>query len=89
MSRHKNGCVSCPVNHKKCVLLHSDCISEIFVTEAGIITSPNYPGSYPNDAECLWVLRAAPGQRIQLILWDVDIEEADDCEFDVLVVSDV
>ena len=59
------------------------------MTEAGNITSPNYPGSYPNDTECLWVLRAAPGQRIQLMLSDVDIEEEEDCEFDVLAVSDV
>ena len=74
---------------KECAFILSGCITEIFVTEAGNITSPNYPGSYPNDAECLWVLRAAPGQRIQLMLSDVDIEEADDCEFDVLAVSDV
>lgn len=32
----------------------------------GAISTPNYPSSYPRDAECIWYLHAGPGNRLQL-----------------------
>ena len=30
------------------------------------ILSPNYPGHYPNNADCRWHIHASPGYAIQL-----------------------
>ena len=32
------------------------------ITTEGEITSPNYPGDYPNDANCRWKIRAPQGK---------------------------
>uniref|UniRef100_A0A3Q3IQH3 Transmembrane serine protease 15 n=1 Tax=Monopterus albus TaxID=43700 RepID=A0A3Q3IQH3_MONAL len=37
-------------------------------------SSPNYPQSYGNKAECLWTLHSAEGQKIQLHFLDFDVE---------------
>nr|XP_026694939.1 cubilin isoform X5 [Ciona intestinalis] len=33
-----------------------------------LITSPNYPNNYPNNANCTWTITASDGMRIQLNL---------------------
>ncbi|XP_047463409.1 enteropeptidase [Mugil cephalus] len=47
-------------------------------------SSPNYPQSYGNKAECLWTLHAFEGQNIQLHFLDFDVEAA----YDVVEVRD-
>ncbi|XP_008303174.1 enteropeptidase, partial [Stegastes partitus] len=47
-------------------------------------SSPNYPQSYGNEAECVWTLHAAEGHNIQLHFLDFDIEAT----FDVVEVRD-
>ncbi|KAM9348480.1 enteropeptidase [Symphorus nematophorus] len=47
-------------------------------------SSPNYPQSYGNKAECLWTLHAGPGQNIRLHFLDFDIEAS----YDVVEVRD-
>uniref|UniRef100_A0A3Q0SR17 Transmembrane serine protease 15 n=1 Tax=Amphilophus citrinellus TaxID=61819 RepID=A0A3Q0SR17_AMPCI len=41
-------------------------------------SSPNYPQSYGNNAECLWTLHAVEGHNIQLHFLDFDTEAASD-----------
>uniref|UniRef100_A0A3P9JRW9 Transmembrane serine protease 15 n=2 Tax=Oryzias latipes TaxID=8090 RepID=A0A3P9JRW9_ORYLA len=47
-------------------------------------TSPNYPQSYGDGAECLWTLHAEKGQNIQLHFLDFDVEAT----YDVVEVRD-
>ncbi|XP_074466647.1 enteropeptidase-like [Sebastes fasciatus] len=47
-------------------------------------SSPNYPQSYGNKAQCLWTLHAAEGQNIQLHFLDFDVEAT----YDMIEVRD-
>lgn len=47
-------------------------------------SSPNYPQSYGNEAECVWTLHAVEGHNIQLHFLDFDVEAT----FDVVEVRD-
>ena len=53
----------------------------------GNLTSPNYPDEYPPFLDCLWVLRADVGATIRLTVLDFELEESDDCQFDVFAVG--
>ena len=55
----------------------------------GNLTSPNYPDEYPPFLDCLWVLRADVGATIKLTVLDFDVEQSEDCQFDVFAVSTV
>ncbi|XP_061596462.1 enteropeptidase [Cololabis saira] len=47
-------------------------------------SSPNYPESYGNKAQCLWILHAVEGHNIQLHFLDFDVEAT----YDVVEVRD-
>ncbi|XP_034436879.1 enteropeptidase-like isoform X2 [Hippoglossus hippoglossus] len=47
-------------------------------------SSPNYPQSYGNKAQCLWTLHTVEGQNIQLHFLDFDVEAT----YDVVEVRD-
>uniref|UniRef100_A0A8B9LZ55 CUB and Sushi multiple domains 2 n=1 Tax=Astyanax mexicanus TaxID=7994 RepID=A0A8B9LZ55_ASTMX len=51
--------------------------------QSGIITSPNYPQEYNNNADCTWTVLAEPGDTIALVFTDFQLEE----DYDVLEVS--
>ncbi|XP_063029445.1 CUB and sushi domain-containing protein 3 isoform X1 [Melospiza melodia melodia] len=42
---------------------------------SGIITSPNFPNEYHNNADCTWTIVAEPGDTISLIFTDFQMEE--------------
>uniref|UniRef100_A0AAQ4P1M7 CUB and Sushi multiple domains 3a n=1 Tax=Gasterosteus aculeatus aculeatus TaxID=481459 RepID=A0AAQ4P1M7_GASAC len=42
---------------------------------SGVVTSPGYPGSYGNQADCTWILLAEPGDTISVIFTDFQTEE--------------
>ncbi|XP_070174981.1 CUB domain-containing protein 2-like isoform X2 [Littorina saxatilis] len=44
----------------------ADCGKLLFTGEAGTITSPNYPGTYPSLLNCTYVIRVEPGQTVNL-----------------------
>ncbi|XP_029375546.1 enteropeptidase [Echeneis naucrates] len=48
------------------------------------LSSPNYPHSYGNKAQCLWTLHTVEGLNIQLHFMDFDVEAT----FDVVEVRD-
>ena len=50
----------------------------------GVITSPNYPSTYPHNAHCEWQLRVNPGSTLQLTIEDLELEDLSDCSFDYL-----
>ena len=41
----------------------------------GEISSPNYPESYPNDADCQWHIIVDDGYVIQLTFPEFDVED--------------
>ncbi|XP_010605410.1 cubilin [Fukomys damarensis] len=54
--------------------------------EAGVITSPNYPGLYSSLTHCSWLLEAPVGHTITLTFSDFDVETHPDCAWDSVTV---
>lgn len=50
----------------------------------GVITSPNYPSTYPHNAQCEWQLRVHSGSSLQIVIEDLEMETLDDCGYDYL-----
>jgi len=55
---------------------------------SGRFSSPDYPGSYPPNIECIWILQANQGNFISLTLEAMDIEESEGCNRDYLEVRE-
>ncbi|CAH2311202.1 CUB domain-containing 2 [Pelobates cultripes] len=54
---------------------------------SGVITSPDYPDNYPNNAECQWLIQAAPDSKIRLVFTDFQME-SEECNFDYVAIFD-
>ncbi|XP_062045598.1 LOW QUALITY PROTEIN: neuropilin and tolloid-like protein 2 [Lepus europaeus] len=58
-------------------------------SNGGHFASPNYPDSYPPNKECIYILEAAPRQRIELTFDErYYIEPSFECRFDHLEIRD-
>lgn len=53
---------------------------------SGVLTSPEYPNNYPNNAECRWVIRAAGPATVKLVFVDFQVEGSADCTYDYVAV---
>ncbi|KAE8601486.1 hypothetical protein XENTR_v10013684 [Xenopus tropicalis] len=53
----------------------------------GNVTSPCYPQLYPNNQDCKWIIQAPKGFIIQLTFVDFDVEEAQNCVYDYVSIS--
>ena len=63
------------------------CFLEIDVDEAGgYIFSPGYPGNYPDNSECIWILTAPQGFIIHVTVLNASIQEDPLCIADALGV---
>lgn len=51
--------------------------------QSGVITTPNYPAEYNNNADCTWTVLAEPGDTIALVFSDFQLED----DYDLLEVS--
>lgn len=49
--------------------------------------SNNYPGHYPNNMDCFWVMTAEPNEHIQLTFEDFNLEKNNNCKYDYVSVS--
>ncbi|KAJ8725267.1 hypothetical protein PYW07_016225 [Mythimna separata] len=58
--------------------------------DSGVIKSPGYPFSYPENKVCVYILKTAPGKAIELTFQDFDIEDNRyfDCRYDSVEVRD-
>ncbi|KAI4871253.1 hypothetical protein NFI96_019773 [Prochilodus magdalenae] len=54
----------------------------------GYITSPNYPSNYPQNIDCVWIIKVPNGEAVQLDFEDFYIEPNTQCQFDYLEVRD-
>ena len=61
-----------------------------FTTPNGIITSPSYPGKYPNNADCIYTISQPTGTVILLQFLSMDMEDGvhGSCRFDYLEIRD-
>ncbi|KAL3836256.1 hypothetical protein ACJMK2_021695 [Sinanodonta woodiana] len=55
-----------------------------FTAEQGSFASPGYPNSYPVNTECVWTVRAAPGNFLQLSFSLFHLESQENCNNDYL-----
>lgn len=52
----------------------------------GEFTSPGYPGYYPANISCEWIISTLPEYTINLVIQDFSFETTGDCMFDSLAV---
>ncbi|MBZ3891922.1 Cubilin [Sciurus carolinensis] len=68
------------------------CGGNIYIHDAdsaGYVTSPNYPGNYPQHADCIWIIAAPPGKAIRLQFEDqFNIEATPNCTSSYLELRD-
>ncbi|XP_031243689.1 signal peptide, CUB and EGF-like domain-containing protein 2 isoform X5 [Mastomys coucha] len=82
----KNNCVSCPgntttdfdgsTNMTQCK--NRKCGGELG-DFTGYIESPNYPGNYPANSECTWIINPPPKRRILIVVPEIFLPIEDDC----------
>ncbi|XP_037016696.2 signal peptide, CUB and EGF-like domain-containing protein 1 isoform X3 [Artibeus jamaicensis] len=88
----QNHCIACPgntstdfdgsTNVTHCKNQH--CGGELG-DYTGYIESPNYPGDYPANAECVWNISPPPKRRVLVVVPEIFLPIEDECG-DVLVM---
>ncbi|CAB3235739.1 unnamed protein product [Arctia plantaginis] len=56
--------------------------------EAGTITSPAYPSSYPINADCEWLLSTSPGNTISITFEQFNLEYSEGCNEDYVEIRE-
>ncbi|TTL88679.1 Signal peptide, CUB and EGF-like domain-containing protein 2 [Bagarius yarrelli] len=82
----QNFCISCPGNTT------TDFDGSTSVTQCknrrcggelgdytGFIESPNYPGDYPANVECTWIINPPPKRRILIVVPEIFLPIEDEC----------
>ena len=68
----------------------SDSCGGIYHSDQGSLSSPNYPRSYPDRAECRWDLNVAQGYTIKLAFQNpFDLEIHNNCNYDYVELNDI
>ncbi|XP_027695577.1 deleted in malignant brain tumors 1 protein [Vombatus ursinus] len=57
-----------------------------FTQPSGLIFSPNFPGNYPNNANCVWDIAVSNNYRVTIVFENVQLEEH--CNFDYIQIYD-
>ncbi|EDW26617.1 GL13113 [Drosophila persimilis] len=60
----------------------------LYTAISGRFTTPYYPGSYPPNIECIWVLAASQGNSLSLTIESMDLEQSDGCNRDYMEVRE-
>ncbi|KZS21868.1 Tolloid 2-like protein, partial [Daphnia magna] len=64
------------------------CGGEISTSTYGTVNSPGYPGHYPANRDCVWLLTAPLGKRIQFTFATLQLEHHTNCSYDFLEIRD-
>ncbi|GAB1602746.1 uncharacterized protein LOC106872136 [Argonauta hians] len=56
------------MSHTSATNIRSECGGKIRVYSPGNLTTPGYPGNYPEDSFCIWLLEAKDGYIVQLTI---------------------
>lgn len=70
----------CPYN------LISVCGGNLEGSDHGEFSSPGYPGNYPHDRDCVWIITVSPGNKILFQFATLELEIHPDCQYDYLEV---
>ncbi|MFT7812599.1 signal peptide, CUB and EGF-like domain-containing protein 1 [Arapaima gigas] len=88
----QNYCVTCPGNTTTDfdgATNVSHCKNQLCGGElgdyTGYIESPNYPGDYPSNVDCVWNINPPPKRRILIVVPEIFLPIEDECG-DVLVM---
>ncbi|NXD11879.1 CUBN protein, partial [Nothocercus nigrocapillus] len=54
----------------------------------GSISSPGYPGNYPNNRDCFWTISTSPGLLITFAFGTLRLEHHENCSYDYLEIRD-
>ncbi|XP_078500080.1 scavenger receptor cysteine-rich domain-containing protein DMBT1-like isoform X2 [Lissotriton helveticus] len=60
----------------------------ILLEPSGSLSSPFYPGHYPNNARCVWQIQARNNFRIHLSIHSLQLETSNNCVYDYIEVYD-
>lgn len=60
----------------------------VLTQQKGSIQSPNYPISYPHNAQCEWRISVNEGSSIQIVFSDLNMEQHSECKYDYLEIFD-
>uniref|UniRef100_A0A7M4EDH7 CUB domain containing protein 2 n=1 Tax=Crocodylus porosus TaxID=8502 RepID=A0A7M4EDH7_CROPO len=88
------GAFCFPLALSQCLLcatglcLFPDVCGGVLTGLSGVITSPDYPENYPNNAECHWIIQAAPNSVVKLVFIDLQMENNVACNFDYVAIFD-
>ncbi|XP_070536661.1 cubilin-like [Ptychodera flava] len=66
---------------------HADCNRRI-KKMSGAIESPNWPNPYPSARDCVWVLEATLGNKINMTFTNFQLEDHSNCQYDYLQIHD-
>ncbi|TSQ69516.1 Discoidin, CUB and LCCL domain-containing protein 1 [Bagarius yarrelli] len=64
------------------------CGHTILSPMSGTVASRNYPGTYPNNTQCVWSLKVPTGYTLHLTFGDFDLEWSKDCKAGTLTITD-
>ncbi|KAJ8276925.1 hypothetical protein GJAV_G00069430 [Gymnothorax javanicus] len=56
--------------------------------ESGAFNSPNFPGAYPPNVECVWTMTSSPGNRLQLSFISFQLQGSYGCNTDYLEIRE-
>lgn len=56
--------------------------------DSGSLTSPGYPGTYPNHTHCEWAIIAPAGRRVTVRFYFISIDDPGDCVQNYLTLHD-
>ncbi|XP_046553798.1 cubilin-like isoform X2 [Haliotis rubra] len=60
----------------------------VTTTDITTLTSPNYPGPYPNRQECIWTIHAPANTNIEAKVRNALFESPSQCTYDFLEIHD-
>ncbi|CAJ0968029.1 unnamed protein product [Ranitomeya imitator] len=61
--------------------------ANLFNQQSGNLTSANYPSAYPNNANCLFLIRT-PSNRVSLTFVAFDVQSTPNCASDYIMIYD-
>ncbi|KAE8606499.1 hypothetical protein XENTR_v10010759 [Xenopus tropicalis] len=68
-------------------LYQCDVCSKLFTNASGTVTSANYPGSYPSNADCVFLIRVPSGQ-VSMTFNAFDVQSSNNCISDYITIYD-
>uniref|UniRef100_A0A4W3IDC1 CUB domain containing protein 2 n=1 Tax=Callorhinchus milii TaxID=7868 RepID=A0A4W3IDC1_CALMI len=69
-------------------LCFADVCGGVLTGLSGLLSSPQYPDNYPNNAECRWVMQVSNSTVVSLVFYDFQLEKSEDCSFDYVSLFD-